>query len=227
MIREWFAKFKTFTRLQWLVHIGVWAWAAYLGVLAASGNLTANPIQAATQRTGKTALILLTLSLATTPLITLLNWKRVARVRRTLGLYAFWFAAVHFTIFVAVDYRFNLQFIWLDSATKPYIWVGITAGLILLALAITSFDYWKKLLRKNWKRLHRLVYLAALFVILHYSWAKKGNILTLSGDLLQPILFGVLVLLLLVSRISAVRKQLVKLRTTVKRTLVQKFSGSV
>lgn len=217
-VREWFGRFRTFTRLQWLVHIGVWSWTIYLVGLAATGNLTFNPIQAATLRTGKTALVLLTLSLFPTPLNTLFNLRSAIKVRRTLGLYAFWYAAAHFILFIGVDYRFNLNFIWLDSANKPYIWVGLAALLILLALAITSFDYWKRQLRKNWKRLHRLSYLAALLVTLHYAWVRKGNILTLSGDLVQPLLFAVLILLLLAARIPPVRRWLVRLRSRVSRS---------
>ncbi len=219
-IRDWFGRFRTFTRLQWLVHMGVWVWTIYLIVRAATGNLTYNPIQAATQFTGKTALILLTLSLFPTPLNTLFNLRSAIKVRRTLGLYAFWYAAAHFMLFAGVDYRFNLKFIWLDSATKPYIWVGLAALLILLALAVTSFDYWKRQLRKNWKRLHRLSYMASLLVVLHYAWVQKGNILTFSGNLVQPLLFAVLIVLLLVARIPGVRRRLVKLRSGVSQSVV-------
>jgi methionine sulfoxide reductase heme-binding subunit len=165
-----------------------------------------NPIQAATQRTGKYALIMLVLALACTPVNTLFGWRQVLKVRRTLGLYAFLFAAAHFTIFIWIDYDFNWEFLKADILDKPYIFVGATALLILSALAFTSFRWWMKRMGKNWKLLHRLVYLAGVLVVIHYAWARKGDIFRLQGDILQPLLFGLLVMLLLVLRIPAVRR---------------------
>ena len=169
---------------------------------------TVNPIQAATLRTGKSALILLALSLACSPLSSIFGWKQLIKVRRPLGLYAALYGLVHFYIFIGVDYAFNLGFIWADASTKPYIWVGLAAGTILLALAVTSFRWWMRKLGKNWKRLHKLVYLAAPLIILHFAWVRKGNLATLSGDLIQPLLFGLGIALLLITRIPAVRKTL-------------------
>jgi sulfoxide reductase heme-binding subunit YedZ len=191
--------------MQIAVHIGAWIPLAWLAVQYFNDALGVNPIQAATQRMGKTALVLLVLSLACTPLNALFNFKPALKVRRPLGLYAFLYAAIHFALFIGVDYGFNLAFLWADIRSKAYVWVGFSAGLILLALAVTSFDWWKKQLKKNWKRLHRLVYLASLLVILHYAWAKKGNIFQLQGDILQPLLFGLLVIVLLLLRIPKVK----------------------
>ena len=208
MKRKWFVDFQinNFSRLQWIVHIGVWLSVVWLIIDAVTGNLTANPIQAATQRAGKSALILLSLSLACTPLSSIFGLKQFGRVRRALGLYAFLYAAGHLILFAGVDYGFNLKFIWADSANKPYIWVGLAVLLILLILAVTSFRWWMRYLGKTWKQLHRLVYVAAPLVILHYAWVKKGNLFTLSGDEVQPLLFGLLIVLLLISRIPSVRK---------------------
>ena len=194
------------TPLQILVHIGAWIPLALLVVLYLNDGLGANPIQAATQRMGKAALILLVLSLACTPLNSIFNFKQVLKVRRTLGLYAFMYAAIHFTFFIGVDYRFDFSLLWADIRSKAYVWVGFSAGLILLALAITSFDWWKKRLKKNWKRLHRLVYLAGGLGIAHYAWAKKGSLTQLQGDIIQPILFGLLMLLLLGLRLKVVKQ---------------------
>lgn len=194
------------TPLQIVVNIGAWIPLVWLVVQNSRDALGANPIQAATQLTGKTALVLLVQSLSCTPLNTLFNFKQALKVRRALGLYAFLYAAIHFTLFIGVDYGFNLEFLWADIRSKAYVWVGFTAGLILLALAITSFDWWKKQLKKNWKRLHRLVYLASLLVIVHYAWAKKGNVFQLQGDIVQPLLFGLFVLVLLLVRIPVVKQ---------------------
>ena len=78
--------------------------------------------------------------------------------------------------------------------------LGLTALTILLALAITSFKWWMKRMGKNWQRLHRLVYLAAPLVVIHYSWSIKGDVLRLQGDILEPLAFGLVVVLLLISR---------------------------
>lgn len=205
------------TSLQVLVHIGAWISLIWLVVLYLNDGLGVNPIQTATQRMGKTALILLVLSLACTPLNSLFGLKQLIKVRRTLGLYAFLYAAIHFALFIGVDYRFDFELLWADIRSKAFVWVGFSAGLILLVLAVTSFDWWKKQLKKNWKRLHRLVYLAGVLVIVHYAWAKKGSVTELQGDILQPILFGVLVLVLLALRLPTVKRFV--------RSLVEKLRG--
>lgn len=195
-----------FTPLQVLVHSAFWALTAWLAWSYFSGQLGVNPIQALTQRTGKLALIFLTLSLACTPVNTFFGLRQALSVRRALGVYAFLFAAIHFTIFSGLDYGFNLSFILQDTLQKPFVWVGASALLILSALAATSFRWWMKKLGKNWKLLHRLVYVAGLLVILHYAWAKKGDLLSLQGDILQPLAFGIVILLLLLARLPAVRR---------------------
>src|SRR4030065_759218 len=102
------------TPLQILVHIGAWIPLALLVVLYLNDGLGANPIQAATQRMGKAALILAVLSPACTPLNSVFNFKQVLKVRRPLGLYAFMYAAIHFTLFVGVDYGFDFELLWAD-----------------------------------------------------------------------------------------------------------------
>ena len=199
-------KLPKFTPLQILVHSVFWALIAWLAWSYFSDQLGVNPIQALTQRTGKLALIFLTLSLACTPLNTFFGLRQALSVRRALGIYAFLFAAIHFTIFSGLDYGFNLSFILQDTLQKPFVWVGASALLILSALAATSFRWWMKKLGKKWKLLHRLVYLAGLLVILHYAWAKKGDLLSLQGDILQPLAFGVVILLLLLARLPVVRR---------------------
>lgn len=200
------------TPLQILVHLLAWGLAAWLAWDAWTGNLTVNPIQAATQRTGKYALVLLVLSLACTPLNTLFGLRQALTVRRALGLYAFMFAATHFAIFIWIDYGFEWEFIRAEIIDKRFILVGAAALTILTLLAATSFQWWMKRLGKRWKLLHRLVYLAAPLVVLHYAWARKGDLFRLQGDILQPLAFGVVVALLLLARLPALRKRAVKLR---------------
>lgn len=199
--------------LKALIHIIAWAMLGWLAWDYYNGNLTANPLQAATQRTGKYALILLVSSLACTPLNTLFGWKSALKFRRMLGLYAFMFAILHMLIFVGLDYGFNWNFLWQDLASKRYIWVGLLTLIILTLLAATSFQWWMRRLGKNWKRLHRLVYLAGGLVVLHYAWSKKGDVLALQGDVIQPFAFGLAVALLLLVRIPAVRQKATDFRS--------------
>ena len=206
--------------LKILVHTAAWGLLAWLLFDYWTGNLTVNPIQAATQRTGIFALVFLTLSLACTPLNTLFGWRQVLTVRRILGLHAFMFALVHFTIFIWLDYGFDWEFLRIEIINKRYVLVGASAFLILAALALTSFRWWMKRLGKNWKRLHKLVYLAGILVIVHYAWAKKGDLLRLSGDVLGPLAFGLVMALLLILRTPAVRKTARNLRNRLARKAV-------
>ncbi len=195
------------------VHIGAWAplggliWDAY------RGNLTVNPIQEMIQRTGYYALVLLVLSLACTPLNTLFGFRPALTVRRALGLYAFMYASFHFLFFIGLDYGFDWALILDMVFEKPFIVVGLFSLTILLGLASTSSRWAMKRLGKNWKRLHRLVYLAAALVIVHFAWASKGDLLRLQGDILEPFYFGLAVALLLVARMPLIRQQSVRLRS--------------
>jgi sulfoxide reductase heme-binding subunit YedZ len=209
--------------LKILVHIAAWSLVAWLTRDYLTGNLTVNPIQVLTQRTGKYALIFLVATLSLTPLNTLLGWRKALTLPRMLGLYTFMFAMVHMLIVVGLDYGFDWRFLWGDLANKRYIWVGLITLTILTLLAATSFRWWMKRLGKNWKRLHRLVYLAGPLVILHYAWSKKGDLLQLRGDVFQPLAFGVLVALLLIVRIPAVRKRVSELRNLLMRRFEPKY----
>jgi sulfoxide reductase heme-binding subunit YedZ len=119
-----------FARYQLLVHLAALLPLAWLLFDAARGHLTANPIQAIEQRTGRYALYLLVASLACTPIQIVSGWKVPARWRRPRGLYAFMYAALHFMTFLGLDYGFDLALIWADVAGKRYIFVGATAFLI-------------------------------------------------------------------------------------------------
>lgn len=167
---------------------------------AIGGNLTANPIQYLTQRTGYAAIILLALSLTCTPVSVVSGWKRVLALRRPLGLYGFLYVALHMLIFVALDFGLNISLILQEVAEKRYILVGTTAFLLLLPLAITSTNGWKRRLGRSWKRLHRLVYLAVPLAVVHYAWAQKS-------DIRQPLLLGIFVALLLILRLPALRRR--------------------
>ena len=180
-----------------------------------------NPIQATIQRSGYYALVFLVLSLTATPLNTWFGFRPGLKVRRTLGLFAFMFAGLHFLTFSVIDYGLDWNLLRGAIFEKPYVLIGLTALTILLALAITSFNWWMKRMGKNWQRLHRLVYLAAPLVVIHYSWSIKGDVLRLQGDILQPLAYGIVVALLLISRLPPVRRAAVALRNRLALKLAQ------
>lgn len=122
------------------------------------------------------------------------------------------YAATHVSTFFILDYGLDLSAIWRDVGTKSFIIIGAIAFLLLLPLAITSFNYFMKRLGKNWKRLHRLVYIISPLVIVHFFMAKKGSFLTLSGDILQPLAYGAVALILLLLRVTPIKKTLMALR---------------
>ncbi len=185
--------------IQIAAHIGALLPLAWLLWDFFTDNLSANPIQDVTLRTGKTALVLLILSLAATPVNTVFKFRQAIRLRKPLGLYAFLYVSLHLLIFVALDYGLNLALIYEAIFEKRYALVGFSAFLILLPLAVTSTKGWQKRLKKNWKRLHKLVYLAAVLAIVHYVWLVKSNY----G---QPIIWGGVLAVLLALRIPAVRR---------------------
>jgi sulfoxide reductase heme-binding subunit YedZ len=209
--------FKRYTPLQIAIHIYAWSTLVLLITDYFTDNLTANPIQALEQRTGLHAIALLIMALACTPLNNLFGWRELIKRRRALGLYAFMYATIHIIIFVDLDYGLAWSLIVQTIVQKPYIIVGVLSFLMLVPLAFTSFDIWKKRLGKNWKRLHQLVYVIAPLVVLHYAWGKKGNfsLFHLGGDILRPLVYAVIVALFLIMRIPQVRKALASVRNRI------------
>jgi len=221
--------FTRFTPLQIAMHVYAWSVLVFLVFDFFTGNLSANPIQELEQRTGRHAITLLVLSLACTPLNTLFKWSELLKRRRALGLYTFMYATVHVLIYMDLDYGLAWSFILRDVIEKPRLIVGAIAFFMLIPLAWTSFDIWKKRLGKNWKRLHQVVYLIAPLVVLHYAWSKKGDFFALQGEIVRPLIYGLIVVLFLILRIPQVRKAVASLRDRIlplfrKRTLQPKTS---
>jgi sulfoxide reductase heme-binding subunit YedZ len=175
-------------------------------------QLTANPIQFMEQFLGRAALNVLIVSLAVTPLITITGWKRLVKHRRALGLYAFLYFTLHFSTFAVLDYGLDLREIFSLTTEKPFIFVGSLAGVLLIVLAATSFKYWMKRLGKNWHKLHKSVYLIGGLVVLHYAWAVKGSLSTLSGNIIRPLLMGLLVIILMVLRMPIIKQRVISIR---------------
>jgi sulfoxide reductase heme-binding subunit YedZ len=164
-------------------------------------NGAINPVQELTIRTGTMALLLLVLSLAATPLNALFGWRWALPLRKMLGLYAFFYASLHALTFFVVDYGLDLALIWADVGEKRYIYAGSAAFLLLLPLALTSTRAAMRRLGKNWKRLHRLVYVAAPLAVVHYLWAVKS-------DIRLPLLYAAVLALLLALRLPALKRRL-------------------
>ena len=168
-------------------------------------ELTANPIQYLTLSTGKTALRLLTLSISITPIIFLTAKRDLNPARKLLGLYAAFYAALHFSIFVGLDYFFDWELIYETILEKPYVLVGFAAFSILSVMAVTSTKGWKRRLKKKWKPLHRFIYLAGILVTLHYIWLVKS-------DIREPLLYGAIIALFLLLRIPGIKNVITKLK---------------
>lgn len=161
----------------------------YLLFSLLTGQLGPNPIDALTDQTGTLAIRLLLISLALTPLRWILKNTWPVRLRRMLGLFAFFYAALHVTIYIGLDQQLDLAAIWDDLAERPYIVAGTVAFLILMPLALTSTTKMVRRLGKRWMSLHRWVYLAGTAAVVHYVWLAKG-------DLLEPFVYLTILLLL-------------------------------
>lgn len=197
---------KTKQRLLKLVtHVGALIPLALLIWDFNQGQFGADPIREVTLRTGKTAITLLLLSLAVTPLKIWFGWNQLHPLRKLLGLYAFLYVSLHLLIFVWLDYGLDLELIREALFEKWYALVGFAAFLILLPLAATSTRWAMRKLGKNWTRLHRWVYLAGILAVLHYFLLVK-NAYT------SPFLYGAILFLLLLTRVKPIKQAIIRLR---------------
>lgn len=158
------------------------------------GELGANPIESLSRETGIWSLRLLLITLAVTPLRRISGWHGIMRLRRMLGLFTFFYAATHLTIYLWLDQFFLWEEIWLDIQERPFITVGFATFVLLMLLALSSP---KAVLRwmggRRWQRLHRLTYFAAAGGVVHYWWLVKA-------DVRAPQTYAVILFLLLLSR---------------------------
>jgi sulfoxide reductase heme-binding subunit YedZ len=170
--------------------------AARIGALAASDGLGPNPIAEAMNRLGFWTLTLLLAALAPTAIRIATGWKWPLRLRRMLGLEAFLYVCLHFSVYLWLDQGFDFSEIGKDIAKRKFITVGFTAFVLLIPLALTSTDGMvRRLGFRRWKRLHRLVYVVAVLGVTHFVWRVKS-------DLRQPLLFAAALAVLLAVRAS-------------------------
>jgi sulfoxide reductase heme-binding subunit YedZ len=155
-------------------------------------RLGANPIEFITRSTGLWTLVFLCITLAVTPLRKLTGWNALLRFRRMLGLYAFFYAALHFTTYFWFDKWFDIAEIVKDIGKRPFITVGFAAFVLLVPLAITSPKAMVRKLGRRWQTLHRAIYPIAALAILHFWWMKAGK-----HDLILPKIYGAIVVALL------------------------------
>lgn len=169
------------------------------------GLLGPEPIRAMILRTGKAAIVMLTLTLACTPAGFILGWKQAAVARRPLGLYTFMYVCLHLAIFVGLDYGFMMRLVIEEIILRRYAVVGFVAFLLLIPLAITSTKGAQRRMGKRWKTLHKLVYLIAALAVVHYIWLVKNAYA-------QPLLFAGMIGGLLVLRLAPIKQYFLDIR---------------
>ena len=183
---------------------GVWILGllpiSWIGWRLSQDGLGANPIEALLHLTGRWALVFLLITLAVTPIRRVSRWNRIVKIRRPLGLFAFFYLCLHLCTYVGLDQLFAMEYIVEDVIERPYITVGFAAFLLLVPLAMTSTRGWIRRLGRRWQRLHRLVYPATALGILHFYWQVKA-------DSFWPLVAaGALVVLLLLRSLPFDRK---------------------
>jgi len=156
-------------------------------------NLGANPIEEILHSSGWWALTFLFVTLSVTPLRKIGGWNKIIQLRRMLGLFAFFYAALHFLVYLGLDRQLEFGEITKDILKRPYITVGFTGLLLLIPLAVTSTKNWIRKLGKRWQKLHRLIYITAVLGVVHFWWLVKK-------DITEPLIFAVLLAVLFALR---------------------------
>ena len=158
-------------------------------------NLGAEPVKKIMNHFGEWTLIFICLTLTMSPLKKITNLSFWIKFRRMLGLFVFFYASIHLLTYIGLDYRFDWDPIINDVLKKKYIFIGFSAWLLLIPLAITSSQNMIKLLKHNWKKIHKLIYVIAIFGALHYIWLSKTIFF-------KPLIYAVIILILLVFRLN-------------------------
>ena len=179
--------------ILWIIWNAVW------------GDLGANPVETITHQTGDWTLRLLLLTLFMTPLKIMTGSAQVIRFRRMLGLFVYFYASCHFLIWFLADHSLDVVSMFEDIIDRPYITFGFSAFILLAPLAITSNYYSMARLGKNWKKLHKLVYLILALGVVHFLWLVKA-------DNLEPLIYASIAVLLMSMRMSFFKNWIARLR---------------
>ncbi len=166
----------------------------YLGY---TDGLTANPVEFITRSSGFWTLVMLLLTLSVTPVRQIIDQPALVRVRRMLGLFAFFYVVLHMLTWVVLDRNMDLSSMITDVLDRTFIFVGMAAFLLIVPLALTSTQGWMRRLGKNWTRLHRCIYAIGVLGIIHFWLMRAGK-----NDFAEPILYGSLLVLLLLWRVG-------------------------
>ncbi|HLJ37668.1 MAG TPA: protein-methionine-sulfoxide reductase heme-binding subunit MsrQ [Steroidobacteraceae bacterium] len=175
-----------------------WLICGMLGWFGAS--LGADPVKKLEHECGKTALQLLLLTLSITPLRNLLGLPQLLRLRRMLGLFAFFYVVLHFTVYLVLDLELNFATLGADIVKRPYITIGFTGLLLLIPLAVTSTNAMQRRLGRRWQTLHRLVYVIAVLGVWHFYWQVKR-------DVREPLVYAGILAVLLFYRLLRSRQR--------------------
>ena len=167
----------------------------WLLIRALSGRLSVNPIEDITLTTGIWSLRFLLMTLLVTPVRRLTGWNRIIQFRRMLGLFAFFYTAMHFLTYLVLDQFFAFDLIAADIFKRPFITAGFVAFVLMIPLAVTSTRGWIRRLGRRWQLLHRLIYISAIAAAVHYLWKVK----VMMGS---PVYYAIVVALLLGFRIA-------------------------
>jgi len=167
---------KTITWVRVAAFGGALLPAIWLVIAFLRDDLTANPIEYITRHTGFWALILLVVTLAVTPVRRLTGWNAVIKLRRMLGLFAFFYATLHLLVWVVLDKFFDFAWMLEDIAERRFITIGMLTWVMLLPLAVTSTKAMIRRLGRRWQTLHRLSYVAAVTAVVHFWWLVKADI---------------------------------------------------
>jgi sulfoxide reductase heme-binding subunit YedZ len=186
------------TFIKAFIWLGCLIPAGILIVRALLGDLGANPIEKITNWTGYTTLVLLMITLGVTPVRRLTGWNQVIKLRRLIGLFAFFYAVLHFLTYVVLDLFFDFSTVFDDIMDRPYITVGFTAFVLLIPLAVTSTKRMIRRLGRRWQKLHSLIYLIAGLGVLHFYWKVKA-------DTREPLIFAAVWAVLLLLRVPQLR----------------------
>ncbi|MEX2272543.1 MAG: protein-methionine-sulfoxide reductase heme-binding subunit MsrQ [Vicinamibacterales bacterium] len=192
---------KALTFVACLVPAASLAWRAF-----GSGDLGVNPIETLTHQTGQWALRLLLITLAITPLRRLSGWNRAIAFRRMLGLFAFFYAILHLSIWVVFDHYFKVSTMVEDVVKRPFITAGSIALLLMVPLALTSTTWAIRRLGRRWQQMHRLIYVSATAAVLHFIWKEK---VIINETLMYA---GILAVLLGIRVVFALRKRAARAR---------------
>ena len=188
--------YKVAVFLVCLVPLGMLVWQVF------NQDLGTNPVEALLHRTGDWTLRFVMIVLAVTPLRRLTGWNELQQFRRMLGLFAFFYACLHFSVYAFLDLGLDWSFLAQDIAKRPYITVGFTAWMLLVPLALTSTRGMMRRLGRRWKQLHRLVYVIAVLGVIHFYWLVKA-------DVREPLIYAAILALLLSLRAEGwVRRRL-------------------